>query len=299
MTLSKALLATGLVTVLVGVAPSAFAQHRGGGGERSRGASVSRGAASRGGASRGGGFSRGESRSVSPRSYSGSQGIYSGRASIAPRGFSGGRGRDFVRGGGRYSSFAPVRFYRPYYTFRPRVSLGFGLWAGYPLAYSSAYYDPFYEPPGYSSYGYPAYDYPPPSTYPPSTYPPSNYPPSNYPRSNYPPSNYPPSNYPPSNYPSSAYPADRQHSQGSVAVQPRQSNETGGLSFEITPSTAELFVDGAPVGTVGEFTPTTQPLGLPAGRHEIEVRARGYRTMTLDVNIIAGQVIPYQGTLER
>ena len=263
MTLSKTLLATGLATVLV--APSAFAQHRGGG-ERNRGASVSRGGA----------VSRGASRPVSPRSYSSAR-VYSGRATIAPRSYAGVRGGYVVHGGGRYAHVAPVHFYRPYYTFRPRLSLGFGIWAGYPLAYSSGYYYPFYDP--YSSYGYPAYGYPPPSTYPPSS--------------------YPSSNYPPSNYPPAPYSADPQRSQGSIGVQPGQPNNMGGLSFEITPSSAELFVDGAQVGTVGEFTPTTQPLGLPAGPHEIEVRAPGYRSMTLDVNIIAGQVIPYQGTLER
>src|SRR5262245_9339192 len=32
-------------------------------------------------------------------------------------------------------AIAPVRFYRPYYAFRPRVSLGFGLWVGFPIAY--------------------------------------------------------------------------------------------------------------------------------------------------------------------
>ena len=73
----------------------------------------------------------------------------------------------------------------------------------------------------------------------------------------------------------------------------------GGLSFDVTPATAELFVDDTRVGTVGQFTPTTQPLGLTAGRHHIEVRADGYSTMSFDVDIIAGQVIPYQGTLER
>jgi hypothetical protein len=50
---------------------------------------------------------------------------------------------------------------------------------------------------------------------------------------------------------------------------------TGGVSFEITPSTTEVFIDGSFVGTVGEFTPTTQPLGLTPGRHRIEIRAPG------------------------
>ena len=81
-------------------------------------------------------------------------------------------------------------------------------------------------------------------------------------------------------------------------VQPNQTS-TGGMSFDITPSYAELFVDNVRVGTVGEFTPTTQPLGLEAGHHHIEIRAAGYQTMSFDVDIIAGQVIPYQGSLER
>jgi hypothetical protein len=286
MNLPRVLLATGLTAVLAGVAPSAFAQHRGGGGQ-SRGGSVSRG----------GGSGGGQSRSASPRSGTGSRGVYgagsrggygagsrsvySGRSTMGPRASSNIRGGYGVRGGGRYSSVAPARFYRPYYAFRPRLSLGFGLWAGYPFAYSSAYYDPFYNPYGYSSYGYPAYSYPAPGY---SPYPPA--------------SSYPPPNYPGSDYSSQAYAQDQGGPQGAVGVQPSQA-DTGGLSFEITPSTAQLFVDGSPMGTVGQFTPTTQPLGLPAGRHQIEVRAPGYRTMAFDVDIVAGQVIPYQGALER
>jgi hypothetical protein len=73
----------------------------------------------------------------------------------------------------------------------------------------------------------------------------------------------------------------------------------GGLSFDITPSTAEVFIDGRLAGTVGQFTASTQPLGVAAGRHHLEVRAPGYQTLSLDVDIVAGQVIPYQGTLQK
>src|SRR5262249_52364733 len=169
---------------------------------------------------------------------------------------------------------APVRFYRPYYTFRPRFSLGFGLWVGLPVAYPFYFYgryDPYYYGYGYG-YGYP---YPYPYSYP--------YP---YPYS-YQPYGYPPP-YPPSSYPTT----------GSVGVQPGRAT-TGGVSFEITPSTAEVYVDGTYMGTVGEFTPTSQPLDLTPGRHHIEVQAPGYRTQQFDVDIIAGQVIPYQGVMER
>lgn len=81
-------------------------------------------------------------------------------------------------------------------------------------------------------------------------------------------------------------------------TQPSQAS-MGGVSFDITPGDAELYVDDTRVGTVGEFTSTTQPLGLPAGHHHIDIRAAGYQTMSFDVDIVAGQVIPYQGSLER
>jgi hypothetical protein len=83
-------------------------------------------------------------------------------------------------------------------------------------------------------------------------------------------------------------------------VQPgRGRADTGGVSFEITPGTAEVFIDGSYIGTAGEFTPTTQPLGLTPGRHQIEIRAPGYRTMQFDADVVAGQVIPFQGAMER
>jgi hypothetical protein len=196
---------------------------------------------------------------------------------------------------------APVRFYRPYYAFRPRLSLGFGLWVGFPITYPYyygyynpyyGYYNPYFDPYRYRRpypYPYPPYGYGYGYGYP---YPAAGYPP--YP----PPSAYPPA-YPPSGYPQSGYPPSGYPPAGSVGVQgPNQAN-TGGVSFEITPSTAEVFVDGQYVGTVAQFTPTSQPLGLTPGRHHIEIRAPGYRTMEFDADIIAGQVIPYQGALER
>jgi hypothetical protein len=166
-----------------------------------------------------------------------------------------------------YPVVAPLHYGHPYYVFNPHVSVGFGIWAGYPIAYTYGFYDPFlYAAP----YAYTApYPYP-------------------YPLPAYPPQAYPPSN--PSTGP--------QASAGSVAVQPGQEN-MGGLSFDITPSTAQVFIDGRLAGTVGQFTATTEPLGIPAGRHRLDVRAQGYQTLTVDVDIVAGQVIPYQGTLQK
>jgi len=139
---------------------------------------------------------------------------------------------------------APRRFYRPYYVFHPRLNIGFGIWAGFPVAY----YDPYYYPYDYYPYAAatPGYVVPP---------------------------------------------------SGSVSVQPNQAN-MGGLSFAITPDSAEVWVDGNYFGTVGQFTAESEPLGLPAGRHHIELREPGYQVSSFDVDIMAGQVIPYQGELE-
>ena len=168
-----------------------------------------------------------------------------------------------------YYNRPPVRFYRPYYSFRPRLSLGFGLWMGYPVPYAYSYFDPFYYG---SSYSYPTTVYPsnPYPAYPPAT---------NYPQS----------------YP--VYP-QAVPDPNTIGVQPGQAN-IGGLSFEITPGDAEVRVDGNFVGTVDQFSPSSQPLGLSAGRHQVEVEAPGYQRIAFDVNIIAGQVLPYQGAMER
>jgi hypothetical protein len=73
----------------------------------------------------------------------------------------------------------------------------------------------------------------------------------------------------------------------------------GGVSFDITPSDAEVYVDGEYGGVVGNFTPTSQPLALTPGRHHFEIRANGYQTMTFDTDVTRGQVIPYHGSMQR
>jgi hypothetical protein len=177
-------------------------------------------------------------------------------------------------------------FYRPYYSFRPRVSLGFGLWAGYPVVYPSfgyygAYpygygYDPYYDPYAYAA-PYPGY----PTSSPPPAY-------GGYGAAA-------PGTYAPGTY--GTQPG------GSIGVQPGGGGQqgamtTGGLSFEITPATAEVLIDGNAVGVVSSFTPTSQPLTLAPGRHHIEIRAPGYETLAFDTDVVAGQVIPYQGTMQ-
>jgi PEGA domain-containing protein len=82
----------------------------------------------------------------------------------------------------------------------------------------------------------------------------------------------------------------------SVSVSP--GTAYGGVSFQITPDDAAVYVDGNYVGTVGTFYDPEHPLTLAAGPHRIEIAADGYQTLTFDVNVQSGQVIPYQGALQ-
>ena len=73
----------------------------------------------------------------------------------------------------------------------------------------------------------------------------------------------------------------------------------GGLSFDIQPSDADLFVDGEYVGPIGTFTPYGEPLTLWPGVHRIAIVREGFRTMEFEVSVQPGQVIPYRGMLAR
>lgn len=301
------LIALGMASMLAFSEVPASAQHRGGGSGRSGGGRVS-----------GGGGAAAPRGSFAIRGSSGARFGGSSRVAVAPRGGNfnvrggdvysrgyngGGRynvgagyyggsryyggaryggGSRYYGGGSRYYGgryYAPARFYRPYYSFRSRLSLGFGLFIGYPVAYSYGYYDPY----SYYPYAYP-YAYP-------------NANPYSYPYAEAPVQAPYYSNY---SAPAPYYP---QAGQSSVNVQPipqtAQSSDTGGLSFEITPADARVIVDGRDLGTVGQFTPNSQALGLPAGRHRVEIVAPGYRTMSSDVDVLAGQVVPFQGVMER
>ena len=71
----------------------------------------------------------------------------------------------------------------------------------------------------------------------------------------------------------------------------------GGVSFDVEPWGASVYVDGRYVGVAADFGPNQMPLTLPAGKHKIEFRCDDYRTTKFDVHVVAGQVIPYRGEL--
>jgi hypothetical protein len=274
MTFTRYFTPVAVAAALAVAATPAAAQHRG----SSRGAAVSHSQ------------SRGTAVVRSSHPVYSTRGI-SPRVVVAPRGIA--SNRVFVSG--RYyrpsyrSVYRPVYYSRPYYSFRPHFSLGIGLSIGYPFAWSDYY--GYYSPYAYPAYGPPAY-------YPPTYYPPA-YPSSSYPSSSYPSSSYPA--YPPDN----GYGGYSQPPANSTTVQPQtappdnSNTETGGVSIEVSPSSASVFVDGTYMGRASEFGETAQPLGLATGRHHIEIRAEGYKTMTFDANVVTGQVTPFRATLQR
>jgi hypothetical protein len=73
----------------------------------------------------------------------------------------------------------------------------------------------------------------------------------------------------------------------------------GGVSLEITPDDGFVYVDGTYAGLVRDFDGTDQPLTLTGGMHHLEVQAPGYETMTMDVSVQPGQLIPYRGEMRR
>src|SRR4051812_4697187 len=204
--------------------------------------------------------------------------------------------------------YARPYYYRPYYAFRPHFSIGFGISVGYPVGYPV--YAPYYYP---APYGYPA---PPPyaqgypsQPYPQQGYPSPAYPSQGYPQQGYPQQGYPQQGYPQQNspqaypqqggsYPSQAYPTYGSNSIQTQPAAPRNVANSGGVSFEISPADASVFVDGTYVGRVDEFGPQNEPLQLTPGRHRIELRAQGLQSRTFDAVISAGQVLPYRGTLQ-
>jgi hypothetical protein len=159
-----------------------------------------------------------------------------------------------------------TRIRHPFYTFTPRFNAGYGLVVGYPVIYPyvSAYGDPFSPSPSVM------------------------YAPAAPARNTY------------SNVDSVTSSANV------MAAPPRPAAiacegaaPCGGLSFDITPGTAQVSVDGVFVGSVDDFNAMGEPLLLAPGSHYVEIRLAGYRTVTFDVTVASGEVTPYQGTLER
>ena len=77
---------------------------------------------------------------------------------------------------------------------------------------------------------------------------------------------------------------------------PQSQPSVGHLELDIEPNDAQqqLYVDSDYVGTFKGFSGGVE---LEAGPHTIEIKAPGYETLNIDVNISPGRSITYRGTL--
>jgi hypothetical protein len=72
---------------------------------------------------------------------------------------------------------------------------------------------------------------------------------------------------------------------------------TGWLQLEVTPLTAQVFVDTLYVGTVSDVNAKRQ-LQLEAGPHRIEIRAPLHQPLVVDVRIAPNETVTYRGALD-
>jgi len=72
---------------------------------------------------------------------------------------------------------------------------------------------------------------------------------------------------------------------------------TGLLRLDVTPLTAQVFVDSLYVGTVADIN-AHNVLQLPDGPHRLEFRAPQYQSLTVDVRIAAYETVTYRASLD-
>ncbi len=187
-----------------------------------------------------------------------------------PGGFHVGPIFDGARGWQPYRSYRiGQRFGFPYYHFQHGAMVAPGLWSGVPVPYpSSMMADPLMsgDP---SLWMTPHPYYPPPAMW---------------------------------AVPSPVVPPPANAGTPDLALAPADAvpaDHPGGLSFQLTPADAEVWIDEAFAGRADQFGPDQEPLPLMPGAHRLELRAAGFEPVIVDVQVPPGQVLPYRGILRR
>ena len=72
---------------------------------------------------------------------------------------------------------------------------------------------------------------------------------------------------------------------------------TGFLRLKVRPRDAEVYVNGYFVGIVNDFDGIFQRLRLEEGTHTVELRHPGYQPLPLDVLIVPGEKVTFEGDM--
>lgn len=71
----------------------------------------------------------------------------------------------------------------------------------------------------------------------------------------------------------------------------------GGVRIDLPQRDAEVYADGYFAGRVDDFDGKLQQLDLEPGPHRIEIRDRGFETISFDVNVDPGRTITYRASM--
>jgi len=83
-------------------------------------------------------------------------------------------------------------------------------------------------------------------------------------------------------------------SRGSMPEEP-----TGSVRLRVKPANAKVFLDGTMIGVVDDFDGLTSHLAAPAGHHEIELRADGYETLKMGVDVDPDKTVTARGSMKK
>ena len=87
---------------------------------------------------------------------------------------------------------------------------------------------------------------------------------------------------------------------GAEALAPPPENApVGGVQLDVQPWRAQVYVDGAYAGLVGDFTGYYHHLDLIAGSHLIAIVMPDYLPLIVDVIVLPGHTSTYRGALTR
>jgi len=84
-----------------------------------------------------------------------------------------------------------------------------------------------------------------------------------------------------------------------VPIPPPEGAPIGGVQLDIEPRRAQVYVDGAFVGVVGDFSGYYQHLDLVAGQHLVMIIAPDYEPLIIEVMVSPGRLTTHRGTLTR
>lgn len=79
----------------------------------------------------------------------------------------------------------------------------------------------------------------------------------------------------------------------------REEAPTASIRLRVSPSTAKVYVDGALVGTVSDFSGLSGHLRVTLGQHLIEIKEEGYETFVPKVELSPGRTTTVRGSLKK